>query len=152
MRRTRVLVIEDGYEYSEMLDRFLAADFDFERAGDGATALARCGDGFAGIFLDMRFDRVSPDQLLGDLAATTQRFHGDVARARRFLEDNQGTFVLAALRADGWTLPVVFRHDFSSEPRRFAHLQRLHGPVGYLPDSAAPKDIHAALSAFGGSP
>jgi len=152
MSRTRVLVIEDGFEYSEMLERFLSSDFDFERAGDGATSLTRFDQGFAGIFLDMRFDRVSPDQLLGDLAATTQRFHGDVGRARRFLEDNQGTFVLAALRAAGCTLPVVFSHDFSSEPRRFRHLQRLHGPVGYLPDSASPEAIRAALSAFDVSP
>jgi CheY-like chemotaxis protein len=141
----RVLVVEDGFEYSEMLGRFLGTAFDFERAGDGGDALARIDSGFSAVFLDMRFDRTPPDLLLGDLAATTARFQGDVARARRFLEDNQGAFVLASLRASGCKLPMLFSHDFSREPRRWANLQRLHGPVNYLPDSASPDAIAAAL-------
>jgi len=103
----RVLVIEDGEEYTRTLTRFCADVFDFARAGDGSEALALLAGeseapAFDRIFLDMRFDRVSPGVLLGDLASTAERFNGDPNRARQFLEDNQGAYILAALRFDGW--------------------------------------------------
>lgn len=141
----RVLVVEDGHEYSEMLGRFLAQDFDFVRAGTGAQAL-EClrSSRFQVVFLDMRFDRAPA--LLGDLEELAGRFNGDRDRAKRFLEDNQGTYVLAALRAAGHTLPVVFSYDFDGEPRRWGHVERHHGPVSYLNSNAGPEQIRAALS------
>ena len=67
----RVLVVEDGQEYTENLARFCADGFVFTRAGDGGAALAALGEEiFDLVFLDMRFDRVQPGVLLGDIAET----------------------------------------------------------------------------------
>lgn len=146
MSRPVVLVVEDGHEYTTNLDRFLGEHFRFVRAGDGEAALAALPtEPFQAVFLDMRFDRA--DRLLGDLGALIRRFAGDEGRARRFLEDNQGTYVLAALRDAGCTLPAVFSYDFDGEPRRFANLSRRYGPLAYLNDTAGPAEMRAALGA-----
>jgi CheY-like chemotaxis protein len=143
----RVLVVEDGFEYITNLERFLAQDFELVRAGDGPEALERlAGEDFDVVFLDMRFDRAG--RLLGEGEELLHRFAGDPVRARRFLEDNQGTYILAALRAAGCTLPVVMSYDFDGEPRRFQNLARTHGPVSYLSDTAGPAEIRAALAAL----
>ncbi|MCP4804461.1 MAG: response regulator [Proteobacteria bacterium] len=142
----RVLVVEDGREYSEMLTRFLTDGFSFVRAGNGGEALAALATGEHDVvFLDMRFDRIPEADLVGDLAEITNRFNGDRDRAVRFLEDNQGTFVLATLRAAGHRVPVVFSYDFDGEPRRWGHVERHHGPVAYLGSNAGPDQIRAAL-------
>lgn len=147
MERVTVLVVEDGEEYTRTLGRFGAERFVFVRAGDGASALAALAEAtFDLLFLDMRFDRVQPGQLLGDLAATAERFNGDPVRARQFLEEHQGTYILAAVRAAGHALPAVFSHDFDGEPRRWANLERLYAPVSYLPDNASAAEIQAVLS------
>lgn len=140
----RVLVVEDGHEYIQNLCRFLQDAFVFARAGDGPDALERLSaERWDAIFLDMRFDRAS--RLLGDLAATSERFAGDVERARRFLEENQGAYVLAALREAGYNQPVLFSYDFDGEPRRYRTLEGRYGPLAYLPDTAGPSEIRAAL-------
>lgn len=140
----RILVVEDGHEYITNLDRFLARDFAFTRAGDGPEALALLqARPFDVVFLDMRFDRASA--LLGDLDELADRFAGDRVRARRFLEDNQGTYVLAALRAAGHAQPVLFSYDFGGEPRRLKNLEARYAPVAWLSDAAGPSDIRQTL-------
>ncbi len=147
MRRPRILVIEDGSEYVQNLTRFLGEDFDFVRAGDGQDALDQLGTGrFDAIFLDMKFDRAP--RLLGDLGALVERFVGDEDRARRFLIDNQGAYVLAALREAGHAEPVLFSYDFDGEPRRYRNLEGRYAPLGYLADTADPAQIRAALNAL----
>ncbi len=144
----RVLVIEDGFEYTETLSRFLADGFEWVRAGSGPEGLSALQsansddvDGFDAVFLDMRFDRVAEDALLGDVERTADRFNGDPVQARRFLEDHQGLYVLAAIRDAGLTVPVLLSYDFDGEPRRWTGLVSRHGPVDYLPDNASPSDI-----------
>jgi len=145
--RPRVLLVEDGFEYFETFTRFVTDEFELARAGDGAEALARvAADRFDCLFLDMRFDRVEPGRLLGDLADTAERFNGDPVRATHFLEENQGVYVLAALRGAGCALPAVFSHDFSGEPRRWAALERKYGPVAWLPDNSSPAQVRALLA------
>jgi CheY-like chemotaxis protein len=145
----RVLVVEDGEEYSANLARFLPGGLTLARAGSGAEALAALATStFHVIFLDMRFDRTPAEALLGDLAATADRFNGDLERARRFLEDNQGAYVLAALREAGCGLPVVFSHDFSGEPRRWANLEQRYPPLYYLSDNAGPEEVSRCLRAW----
>jgi len=142
----RVLVIEDGFEYSETLTRFLADGYSWERAGSGPVALERLvAESFDVVFLDMRFDRAPEDQLLGDLEAAADRLNGDPVAARRFLEDHQGNYILAALRAEGHTVPVLVSYDFDGEPRRWARLQKRFAPLDYLPDNAGPADIAGRL-------
>ena len=142
----KVLVVEDGYEYIDTLERFLGEGFSWTRAGSGPEALRLLdGGGFDAVLLDMRFDRVPEADLLGDLAATADRFNGDPVQARHFLEDHQGNFILAALRASGVGVPVLVSYDFEEEPRRWRHLADTFGPVDYLPDNASPGDIATRL-------
>src|SRR5690606_2902699 len=114
----RVQVIEDGLEYSELLQRFLPDGLAWERAGSEPAALKRLKEErFDAIFLDMRFDRAPEGELLGDLEEVSDRFNGDPVQARRFLEDHQGNYILAALREAGHGLPVLLSYDFDGEPR-----------------------------------
>lgn len=139
----RVLVVEDGHEYTDTMDRFLAQrGFAFTRAGSGPEALAAvAGNTFDIVFLDMRFDRAEPTDLLGDLEAMTDRLNGDPAAARRFLEEHQGTYILAGLREAGCRLPVLLSYDFTNEARRFRHLAERHAPLDYVRDVASPDEI-----------
>ncbi len=151
----RVLIVEDGFEYRDTFGRYAGAEFTFTRTGSGAEALAAVAAGaFDCLFLDMRFDRVQPGALIGDLAETAERFNGDPVRATRFLEENQGAYVLAALREAGCVLPAVFSHDFSGEPRRWGALERKYAPVAWLPDNASPAQVKEclALAAAGALP
>lgn len=141
----RVLIVEDGEEYTTTLSRFLAG-FTLVRAGDGNDALSRLeSEHFDVVFLDMRFDRVPAARLLGDLAAAADRCNGDRERATRFLEDNQGAYVLAAIRDAGHSIAVVFSYDFEAEPRRWKNLEQRFRPLDYLNSNAGPDQIRAAL-------
>ncbi len=145
----RVLVIEDGEEYIRNLGRFLPPSFQLSRAGSGPEALAMLeAQPVEVIFLDMRFDRTPREALLGDLEEMADRFNGDLDRALRFVEDNQGAYVLAALREAGCRLPVVFSHDFTDEPRRWANLEGRYAPLDYLPDNAGPDEVSERLGSW----
>lgn len=147
----RVLVVEDGNEYSDTLGRFLSHRFVFGRAGSGPEALRMLAEGgWDAVFLDMCFDRVPADQLLGDLHEAAERFGGDPVRARDFLQQHQGTFVLAAMRETGHRVPVLLSYDFSGEPRRFERLAARHGPVDHLPDPG-PAEVDRRLRALVGA-
>jgi DNA-binding response OmpR family regulator len=138
----KVLIVEDGLEYSETFGRFLADGFAWDRAGSGPEALEKLGsERYDAVFCDMRFDRVPLERLLGDLAATADQFNGDPAAARRHLEDHQGNYVLAAIRDAGHAVPVLMSYDFGEEPRRWQRLAQRYGPVDYLPDNASPQDV-----------
>jgi len=142
----RVLVVEDGREYTDTMQRFLGArGFTFARAGSGPEALAAVGEGHDVIFLDMRFDRVEQRALLGDLAAATERCNGDPGAGRRFLEDHQGTYILAALRGAGCRLPVLLSYDFSNEVRRFERLEASYAPLDHCRDVASPEEVASRL-------
>jgi len=147
----RVLVIEDGFEYSETLERFLADGFHWERSGSGPRALSRLSEAsFDLLFLDMRFDRAPQAELIGDLAAVADQFNGDPVQARNFLEDHQGNYILAAIREQGHQTPVLMSYDFDIEPRRWERLSQRYAPVDYLPDSASPADIARLLKGLAG--
>ena len=134
----RLVVIEDGDEYAEFARVFLS-DLEIEAAHSAADALqvlrARGADA---LLIDLRFDRAPQAALVGDVGATAARlFGGDAERALRYLQDEQGTLILADLRAAGFAHPALFVHDFP--PRRLANLKRLYGEVDAVPslDAAA---------------
>ncbi len=146
----RVLVVEDGLEYTKSFVQFIGAPFEFVRAGTGPEALHLLASGsFDLLFLDMRFDRAT--ELLGDLDALVERHNGDSVRARRFLEDNQGAYVLAAIREAGHRQPALMSYDFDGEPRRFENLRARYGPLAYLTDTAGPQETRSALTQLGGA-
>jgi DNA-binding response OmpR family regulator len=143
----RVLVVEDGTEYVDVFRRFLADRLEVERAGSGPEALDRLArGGVDAVFLDMRFDRAPA--LLGDPEEVAEAFNGDLVQARAHLEDQQGLYVLAAIRDAGNRVPVLLSYDFSSEPRRWDRLRARHAPVDHLPDGLRPDDVLARLSAL----
>ncbi len=142
---TRLLVIEDGDEYVEFARVFLR-DFDVEAARSAAAALLRLrAGGVDALLIDLRFDRAPAGDLVGDVAVTAERlFGGDGGRALRWLQDEQGTLILAELRAAGFAQPALFVHDFP--PRRLANLRALYGAV----DAVPALDAAAIRQALGG--
>lgn len=136
-----ILIIEDGHEYSDTLQRFVGDQARWTRAGSGPAALSLLGEqAFDAVYLDMRFDRIDDNELLGDLAATIQRT-GDRARAVHYLQENQGAIILSALRRAGHALPVLFSYNFDEQPRRWQRMAQALAPVDYAPDNISPKGV-----------
>lgn len=143
-----VLVVEDGNEYLTNFTTFVAAGMHYVQAQSGARACElalRLGPDV--VYLDMRFDRTPFEELLGDLVAITARFNGDVARARAFLQDNQGLFILRALRDAGYRGPVILSYDFGGEEKRFRALSARDPALSYCPDYADATTIRQAIVA-----
>jgi CheY-like chemotaxis protein len=143
----RLLVIEDGDEYLEFARVFLRG-WELLPAKSGAEALDRLAQPVDALFIDLRFERARPEALVGDLDGTAARlFAGNRGRALRHLQDQQGTLILASLRAAGHQQPAVFVHPFPA--RRLENLRRLYGIVEAVPqfDAAAiDQALQAALS------
>jgi len=131
------MVIEDGDEYTSFADALLADVATTETVHSGGEALDKAAT--AEVFLvDLRFDRAAPGALVGELDAVSRElFGGDRTRAARHLQDQQGLYILRALRAAGHAQRAIFVHDFS--PRRLANLRVLYGDVAAVPgfDAAA---------------
>ncbi len=140
----RLCVIEDGDEYLEFARVFLR-DWELSAAQSGAQALEILKSSSAdALFIDLRFERAQPESLLGDVEATADRlFAGNRARALRYLQDQQGTLILAALRAAGHHQPALFVHPFP--PRRLGNLRQLYGAVEAVDSFDASAIRHALL-------
>ena len=144
-----ILIIEDGNEYLENLSRFVSG-YNYLQAHNGAEALTLMSEHRIDlIYLDMRFDRIPKEDLIGDHAQVTQDQNGDPMRAWTYLANNQGLYILADLRAHGYDQhPVIVAYDFSREPQRFQHLKRLHPNLNWVPDAVRPDEIRAMISRF----
>ena len=96
----RVLIVEDEEPLMLLLRYNLEAEgYEVDSVSRGDEAEIRLREQVPDIvYLDMRFDRTPEGALLGNMVELVARFNGDVARARRFQQDNQGLFVLRALR------------------------------------------------------
>src|SRR4051812_44356820 len=103
-----VLIVEDGNEYLENLSRFVMGPR-YLQAHDGKSAVQVLQTQRVDLlYLDMRFDRIELKQLLGDHAAATRDQNQDPNKAWKYLQNNQGLFVLEAVRAAGFVkVPVV---------------------------------------------
>jgi len=145
-QKIQVLIVEDGNEYLTNLSTFVAAGMSYVQVQSGAAAceiaLRERPDV---VYLDMRFDRTPFAELLGDMVAATARFNGDVGRARTFLQDNQGLFILRALRDAGYRGPVILSYDFGGEERRFRALSAKDPSLAYCPDYADAATIREAI-------
>ena len=142
----RVLVVEDGNEYITNLTTFVADGVEYVQAQSGrhACQIATSRD-LDLVYLDMRFDRTPIEELLGDVVELTGRFNGDMMRARRFQQDNQGLFILRALREAGYRKPVILSYDFALEEKRFAALRAKDPALSYCPDYADASAIRRAI-------
>jgi len=143
----RVLIIEDGNEYLDNLSRFVSGPV-YLQAHDGSAALQLlAAGGVELIYLDMRFDRIDRAQLLGDHALATRENNGDAARGWRYLQNNQGLFILDAIRNAGHgKVPVILAYDFSREEKRCAHLKKIHPSLSWVPDAVTPADIQRRMA------
>jgi len=142
----QVLVVEDGNEYLTNLSTFVAGGIHYEQAQSGAAACEMAKRLRPDVvYLDMRFDRTPLEELLGDMVSATARFNGDVARARSFVQDNQGLFILRALRDAGYAGPVILSYDFGGEERRFRALSAKDPALDFCPDYADATTIRAAI-------
>lgn len=142
----RVLVIEDGDEYLEFAESCLGEGLEFVHAHSLAEARAALVESASiqAFFFDLRFERSAEETLIGDIDGTAKRmFAGDRERARRWVKDQQGALILAALRSEGHKQRALFIHDFP--PERLANLRKLYGDVRAVPDFNAAQ-IRRALS------
>ena len=127
-----LLVVEDGHEYSEFVAVFLREHNAF-RASSAAEALTLLGaHAIDALLMDLRWTQGDEAALCGDLEAlATRLFAGDRQRARHYLLDHQGTFILEAVRAAGHHQPALFINDMA--PQRLANLRKLYGDVRAVP-------------------
>jgi hypothetical protein len=142
-----VLIVEDGDEYLENLSRFVAGPR-YVQAHSGAEALSILArEEVDLVYLDMRFDRIPLGDLLGDHAKATRDHNGDPARAWRYLQNNQGLFILNHLSANGYREKAfILAYDFSREERRFAFLQQNHPRLGWVSDAVTPDEIRDLMA------
>ncbi len=147
----RILVVEDGTEYTDAFERLAPASgaesFRFERAASLASAREALRSGAVdGLFLDVVFDRVPEADLCGDLEALTLRSGGDRRRAVRRLADLQGFYILDALAPELPGIPVVLAYDFTDEPARLEALRRRVPLLTGLADGAGIAEALALLA------
>jgi hypothetical protein len=146
LEKMTVLIVEDGNEYLENLSRFVLGPR-YLQAHHGADAIQVLTRGTVDlVYLDMRFDRIERSLLLGDHAAVTRESNQDAARAWRYLQNNQGLFILEAMRSAGLsTIPVILAYDFSREDKRWQHLKNQHQSLAWVPDAVTPAQILRAM-------
>jgi len=142
-----ILVVEDGTEYSDSLRRYLPGPrYLYAQTGDAALARAQT-EALDLIYLDMRFDRIPRQDLLGDHAVAQAQHAGDSERAWRYLQNNQGLFILDALTRAGLAqIPVVLAYDFTAEVARLERLQRRYPQLSWVPDAITHREIERLLS------
>ena len=144
-----VLVIEDGGEYLDNLAQFvLGPSYLQAHTGDEALKILE-SSAVDVIYLDMRFDRIPHGDLMGDHDQVTKEHNGDPIRAWKYLMNNQGLYILAALKKAGFAhLPVIIAYDFSKEPRRFDNLKRLYPNLEWVSDAVSFKEIQSLFDTF----
>jgi hypothetical protein len=140
-----LLVIEDGNEYEEFVRLFLSDTWSVRASHSLAEARAVLAkESVDAMLVDLRFTRSEESDLTGDVASlAASLFAGDREKAAKYVREQQGVLVLAALREGGHAQRAVFVTDFAK--RRLANLRSLYGDVAAVPsfDAAA---VRAALS------
>ena len=146
MSDIKVLVVEDGDEYLTNLSTFVSRGIRYTQAKSGEQACALLSSLAPDlVYLDMRFDRTPNEALLGDRVALTARFNGDVARARAFQQDNQGLFVLRALRDAGFRGPVILCTTSARRSGASARCRSATRRSAIAPTTPTPTTIYAAI-------
>lgn len=142
LERLQILIIEDGDEYLKTLGQFVAGPV-YHQAHNAKEAVEILKQHEIDIvYLDMRFDRIPYEELLGDHAQVTEELNGDPSRAWQHLKNNQGLYILAELCRQNFNgIPVVIAYDFSREPRRFANLKRVYPDLKWVSDGVTFEEV-----------
>ena len=151
LERLQVLIIEDGDEYLRNLERFVTGPVYFQaHNGEEAHEILNSKEvNIDIVYLDMRFDRIPPEELLGDHAKVTEELNGDPARAWQYLKNNQGLYILAEIYEKyGNRLKVVIAYDFSRELKRFNNLKRLYPELKWVSDRVTFVEIKNIFEEF----
>jgi hypothetical protein len=144
MSQATVLIVEDGDEYFQNLTRFVPGPTYLQARGAKPALELLAKHTIDIIYLDMRFDRLPREALVGDNERLTRELGAE--RAHRQLENNQGLYILETLRETAYAqTPVILAYDFSREPDRFAHLSRRHPKLTWVPDAITPDEIRARI-------
>ncbi len=140
-----VLIVEDGDEYFDNLTRFVPGPRYLQAHGAARALELLHSEHVDLVYLDMRFDRLPREALVGDVERAI-REQGGAERAWRHLANHQGLYILQTLRDQGYAaLPVILAYDFSREPERFEHLSRRHPSLTWVPDAISPDEIRARI-------
>ena len=149
-RTVLVLVIEDGYEYTEAFQRLGSgggAEPKLRRAGDAEQAReVLAAEAVDAVFVDMVFDRIPPERLAGDLGELVLRFGGDRRRAEDHLARNQGFYILDALAP--LLAPakrLILAWDFGAEPDRLEALRERFPNLSDLPEGTPITTVFQSL-------
>ncbi len=134
-RLPRVLIAEDGDEYSERFSRLLGAHFQFERAGSFAELLAKLapesGVRPSMLVFDLDFSR-TPAAALVDVDGAPA-----LAETAAQLAPVQGLVMLRALRLRGELLPALLCADLDNAARE----QRLREELAPLEISSSSESM-----------
>jgi len=129
----KLLVCEDGHEYTERFRRFLGGQFEFVRAQSYAEAAA-LAPSCSALLLDLDFRRTDPSQLVDE--------HG--APAPRSAAEVQGILILRALRARGVDQPALLFADLDDSARA-QRLESELAPLHVVPSGEGLADIARRL-------
>ncbi|MCA9564766.1 MAG: hypothetical protein KC561_14820 [Myxococcales bacterium] len=140
-----LLIVEDGDEYLEFFERHLLG-YRLVQAKNAAQTMALLKKHAVDlIVLDIRFDRIPREDLIGDVMELSRTRFGqdtDLTEAWRYLAEKQGFLVGQRLREQGIRLPFLFIESLPA--RQVENLNRLYGPVTVVPEFD-PKSIHGAI-------
>ncbi len=141
-----VLIIEDGDEYLENLTRYVEGPH-YAQAHNYAEAVAYLDSHKVDVlYLDMRFDRIPEEALVGDREDALRRRHGDRSRALRHLQTHQGLYILKAIANAGFgEIPTVLAYDFRRELPRFERLKSRYPSLHWVPDTVSADEIGELL-------
>lgn len=145
----RVLIIEDGDEYRMNLTAYVAGP-EYLQAHDAAQAVTILEQQPVDlIYLDMRFDRIDRERLVGDHESATDECNGDPEAGWRYLQNNQGLYILHHLHERGLAeRPVILAYDFAREPARWDHLQKQFSQLRWVSDAITGDEIRRLMEAL----
>jgi len=140
-----LLIVEDGDEYLEFFERHLRG-YRLIQAHDAAETLDALKRNLVDVIvMDLRFDRIERERLVGDVLAISRTRFGqdtDLSEAWRYMADKQGFLITRTLRDKGYEEPILIIEDLPE--RQIANLSKLYGRIAVVPEFDAKK-IHRML-------
>ena len=141
MTLPKLLVIEDGEEYTLRFQRFLGQDIAFSRVISLAAARTALAERPLGLLLDLDFRRTPREDLVDDQGCVDLSL-GDGGFA--LLSEQQGILILRALRADGCALPALLFADLPDD-NQTRYLETSLAPLRIIPSDESLPNIAAEI-------